>query len=77
MSRNPGNERKRDRDSTGETPKPDSKQNKMAENSSGSAAAPVKGTIEFVSQQLEALMSSVSDVKKNQEGMQKRCLNAN
>ena len=71
MSVNSGSDRKHDRDSAGETPKPDSKHNKMAENSSTSAAAPAKGTIEFVSQQIETLMSNVSDVKKNQESMQR------
>ena len=71
MSENSGTYRKRDRASAGKTPKPNCKQNKQAEISSRSAATPNKGTIEFVSQQLETLMNSVSDVKKSQESMQK------
>ena len=56
---------KRDRDSEGETPKPEGKLNKMAATSSPDS----NGTGDILSSKFDSLLSAISDIKKNQESM--------
>ena len=69
MQNTPNRDRKRDRSSEGETPKPENKLNKMASEQKSTTSS--QSSIDTVSKQLQTLITSVDEIKKNQDGLKK------
>ena len=72
MQKSPIRDRKkRDRSSEGETPKPEQKHNKMADEMAQQKASSTCVIPPDISQQLKILITSVEEIKKNQDGMKR------
>ena len=63
--------KKRQRSSEGETPKPEQKQNKMADPTAQEKSSVASAIPSDISQQLKLLTSSVAEIKKSQDGMKR------
>ena len=63
--------KKRQRSSEGETPKPEQKQNKMADPTAQEKSSVATAIPSDISQQLKLLISSVAELKKSQDGMKR------
>ena len=70
MQNTPNRDRKRDRSSEGETPKPENILKKMASEQKSTTTS--QSSIDTVSEHLQTLITSVDEIKKkNQDGLKK------